>query len=221
VSTELATQLADPAPPAIDPALLDSAVRFLQRAVHTSGLQLATHVSAYVVDTFFGGDPAGISSKDPHKTASFAALCAHPDLPMGRAALYSLVRIGQQVRHLAPDIAESLSLSHHRALLTVENAAHKQHVARLAVQHAWSVAQLRETLLAENPPVGKPRGRPALAPEVKWLGGVQRAAGPGLRAKDFAKGFARLPAGQQTSMRQELVALRKLLQSLELAIGPG
>jgi hypothetical protein len=218
MSTEL---LADPPPAAIDPVLLDGAVRYLQRAVHTSGLQLATQVSAYVIDTFFGGDPAGLSSKDPHKTASFAALCAHPDLPMGQATLYGLVRIGLQVRHLPPDLAENLSLSHHRALLTVDNAAHKQHVARLAVEHAWSVAQLRATLAAENPTSGKPRGRRALAPVVKWQAAVQRAVGSTVRPTDFAKQFSKLPAQEQARMRTELVGLRKLLQSLELAIGPG
>lgn len=217
MSTEL---LADPSSVAIDPEVLEGAVRFLQRAVHTSGLQLATQVSAYVIDTFFGGDPAGLSSKNPHKTASFAALCAHPDLPMGQATLYGLVRIGQQVRHLPPDLAESLSLSHHRALLTVDNAAHKQHVARLAVQHGWSVAQLRATLAAEKPAVGKPRGRPTLAPVVKWQAGVQRAVGT-VRPADFARQFSKLPDDEQARMRTELVGLRKLLQSLELAIGPG
>jgi hypothetical protein len=221
VSTELATALAVPEPPVIDPALLDSALRFLQRAVHTSGLQLATQVSAYVIDTFFGGDPAGISSKNPHKTASFAALCAHPDLPMGQATLYGLVRIGQQVRHLPPDLAEHLSLSHHRALLTVDNAAHKQHVARLAVQHAWSVAELRSVLAAEKPNEGKPRGRPALSPVVKWHSAVQRAVGSAVRPVEFAKDFSTLSAEEQARMRAELAGLRKLLQSLELAIGPG
>lgn len=208
-------------PPAFDAALLDTAIRFLQHAVHTSGLQLATQVSAFVVDTFFGGDPAGLSSKDPHKTASFAALCARPDLPMAQATLYGLVRVGQQVRHLPPDLAESLSISHHRALLALPNPQHKQHIARLAVQHGWSVAQLRATIHAEKPLVGKPRGRPPLAPEVKWLGGVQRAAGSGLSPVAFAKSFAVLPVDEQAKLRQELVALRRLLQSLEAAIGPG
>lgn len=221
MSTELTVQPEDPPSPAIDPALLDGAVRFLQHAVHASGLHLATQVSVYVLDTYFGGDPAGLSSKDPHKTASFAALCAHPDLPMGQATLYGLVRIGQQVRHLPLDIAENLSLSHHRALLGVDNAAHKQHVARLAVQHTWSVAQLRATLAAEKPVVGKPRGRPALAPVVRWQGAVQRAIGTAVRPAKFAKDFSTLPAEEQVRMRLELVRLRKLLQSLEVAIGPG
>jgi hypothetical protein len=99
LSTELAAVPADPAPAAVDSALLDGAVRFLQRAVHTSGLQLATQVSAYVIETFFAGDAAAMSSKDPHKTASFAALCAHPDLPMGPATLYGLVRSVQADRY--------------------------------------------------------------------------------------------------------------------------
>ncbi len=57
--------------------------------------------------------------------------------------------------------------------------------------------------------------------EVKWLAGMRRAAGPAVKAADFARGFAALPAGEQARPRLDLVPLRQQLQSLEVAIGPG
>lgn len=140
---------------------------------------------------------------------------------MGQATLYRLVRIGHQTRHLPPDLAESLSLSHHRALLAIDNPQHKQHIARLAVAQQWTAEQLEAAIRAEHPLQGKPRGRPALAPVVKWLAAVARTVAPGPKAKDFASGFGGLPAAEQVKLRQDLVALRKQLQALEVAIGPG
>jgi hypothetical protein len=211
-----------PAPePVIDPALLDGAVQFLNRAVQVSGLQLATQVSTYVVDTFFAGDFALLSSKDPHKTASFRALSEHPGLQMGATTLYRLVRIGQQARHLPQDLAERLSLSHHRLLLTVDNPQHKQHLARLAAQHGWSVAELQAQIQAELPQPDKTRGRPAQAPVVRWLAALQRQADGGLDAGQFAAGVAGLSAEQQARVRAGLAVLRERLADLEAALPPG
>jgi len=52
-------------------------------------------------------------------------------------------------------------------------------------------------------------------------GAVQRAVGSAVRPVEFAKDFSILSAVEQARMRAELAGLRKLLQSLELAIGPG
>ena len=200
--------------PTPDVALLDGAVLWLNRTIQASGIQLAVQVSDYVLDTFFGGDISALSSKDPQKTASFRALCEREDLQMGASTLHRLVRIGQQARHLPADLSESLSLGHHRALLTVDNLAHKQHMAREAVRHGWSAEKLAETLAAEHPQAPQRPGRPRKPELLKWLGTVRREVAVRQDDRKFAKDFAVLHVADQAAAKAELRALRQRLDQL-------
>jgi hypothetical protein len=153
--------------------------------MHKSGLQLAMEVSDFVAATFLGRDPAQLHSKDPHKLASFRALCQHPALQMGAATLNRLVRIGHQVRRLPPELAESLSPGHHRALLAVDNAQHKQHLARHAVQPGLFTRLRRESSDSEAN-----RGRARSSAVRRTAGAPQRAA----RTKDARREEGELAA---------------------------
>jgi hypothetical protein len=207
-------EITEPMQTTPDIALLDGAVLWLNRAIQASGIQLAIRVSDYVLDTFFAGDMTSLSSKDPLKTASFRALCEREDLQMGASTLHRLVRIGQQARHLPADISERLSLGHHRALLSVDNAAHKQHMAREAVRHAWTAEKLAATLAAEHPQPPNRPGRPKKPELLKWLGTVPREVAVRQDARKFAKDFAALPTAEQASAKAELRALRQRLDEL-------
>lgn len=222
--TEPMPLLSDPTPlpaaalePSIDAALVDDAVAFINRAALVSGLQLASTVSSYVVDTFFAGDFAAVSSKDPHKTASFAALCQRDDLNMGEATLLRLVRIGHQARHLPADLAENLTLSHHRVLLAVPDGQHKQHLARMAVQHGWTVEQLQALILGEKPALPHPLGRPPKPVPLKWLGAVQKAVGQASDAQWTAE-VERLAPAHRAQLRAELLALQGQIQARLAAV---
>lgn len=207
-------EITAPMSPTPDIALLDGAVLWLNRAIQASGIQLAVRVSDYVLDTFFAGDIAALSSKDPLKTSSFRALCEREDLQMGASTLHRLVRIGVQARHLPADLAESLSLGHHRALLTVDNAAHKQHMAREAVRHGWSAEKLAATLAAEHPQPPQRPGRPKKPELLKWLGTVRREVSVRPDPRQFAGEFAGLPTADQAAAKAELQAIRQRLDEL-------
>jgi hypothetical protein len=203
-----------------DITLIDGAVLWLNRTIQASGIQLAIQVSDYVLDSFFGGDMTSLSSKDPQKTASFRALCAREDLQMGASTLHRLVRIGQQARHLPADISERLSLGHHRALLSVDNAAHKQHMAREALRHSWSAEKLAATLAAEHPQSPHRPGRPKKPALLKWLGSVRREVAVCQDARKFAKEFTALPTADQAIAKAELLAVRHRLDDLLATLEP-
>jgi len=204
--------------PLVDATLLDGAVLWLNRATQANGIQLAISVSQYILDTFFGGDFRALSSKDPHKTASFRALCEREDLELGASTLHRLVRIGHQARHLPADLAESLSIGHHRALLAVESAPHKQHLARLAVERGWTAEKLEATIAAEHPQPEHRPGRPKKAPVLKWLTAVRREVKAQADIPAFAWAFQQMQASEQASAKAGLHALRQDLEALWAAV---
>ena len=211
--------MTDLTPPNIDAKLLDGAVDFINRATHASGVQLAVTISEYVIDTFFGGNAGLLSSKDPTKTASFRALCERKDLHMGAATLFRLIRVGQQVRHLPSDLSENLSQAQHRALLAEPDGRQKAHFARQAVKHAWTAQKLSAEIAAKHPQEQPKPGRPHKAALLKWLGGLQRAAGDGLALPLVSEEFAELSADQQQKLTAEVAALQQMLADVLAAMG--
>jgi hypothetical protein len=198
---------------------LDAAVQWLNRATLASGVELSVQVSGYIIDTFFGGDFAAFTSKDPHKTATFVALCQREDLTLGASTLYRLVRIGQQVNALPRDIADSLTMRHHRALLSVDNGQHRQHLARQAVAHGWTAQALQARISAERPADGKKLGRPAQAPAVRWAHALGKATQAAAATDEFAASFAALSPAVQDGVRQAVATARARLDEMLLAMG--
>jgi len=213
-----AATMTDLTPHAIDPNLLNGAVDFINRAIHASGTQLAAILSEYVIDTFFGGEVSLLSSKDPTKTASFRALCEHPGLQMGASTLHRLVKIGVQVSHLPADISENLTMTHHRALLTVQEPGKKASLARKAVKHHWTAQKLQEVIAAEFPQPADTRGRPTKPEVLKWLGALRTAAGDKRNPAAFAADFAKLTEVDQAATLLTMAELRSELDALLAAV---
>lgn len=133
---------------------------------------------------------------------------------MGASTLNNLVRIGLQVQHLPADLADNLTMTHHRALLAVKQAPHKQKLARQAVKYAWTVQQLKATIAAEHPQPANHAGRPAKAALLKWLEGLQKASGDKQAGPAFAAEFGELKAVEQAAFQLELAALVTTLAAM-------
>lgn len=202
----------------IDQNLLDGAVDFINRSMHASSVQLAVIISEYVVATFFAGDVGLLSSKDPTKLLSFRALCEHPGLEMGVSTLQRLVRVGVQVRHLPADLAENLTMTHHRSLLAVPNAAHKQALARMAVKQHWSVQKLQAVIAAEHPQPPTHAGRATKPALLKWLTAMEKAVADQPETAVITAEFSLLAADEQIKLRVGLTALNQTLQQALAAL---
>lgn len=215
--TDLAKPDAEPAPlplSATDLALVDGAVAWLNRAVQASGVQLAVEVSGYILASFFGGDFAAFSDTTNTKSVSFRSVVRHRDLQIGESTLYRLVRIGHHVGMLPQDVAEALSLSHHRALLGVSDGRHRQALARAAATEGWSVLQLEEAVKEKQPPDLKRTGRKPLPPGLKAFGAVARGASEGLDPVRFKAEFEGLGVEKQAEKRAEVLALAERVAGL-------
>lgn len=208
----------DPAPPLplseADLLLVDGAVAWLNRTVQSSSVQLAVEVSDYVLATFFGGDFQAFADTTSNKPVSFRALGRREDLAIGEATLYRLVRIGQQVGQLPADVAEALSLKHHRALLSLTDGRSRNALAREAATEGWTAQQLADAIQAKQPIDGKKRGRKPLPAALKGLAAMRRAAEQGMEPAGFAAVFAGLAPEQQAATRAEVLALAERVKAL-------
>ena len=190
------------------------AVAWLNQAVRNSGVQLAVQVSDYVLSTFFGGDFEAFLDPSRLKSQSFRALCRRDDLELGETTLFRLVRVGHQVGRLPNDVAEALSLSHHRTLLLVTDGRHRNALARQAAQEGWSVEKLAEAVKQKQPPDPNRRGRKPLPPGLKQFAAVARGAETGLDVARFSGEFAGLAPEKQAVVRAEVLALRERVEGL-------
>ena len=102
------------------------------------------------------------------------------------------MRIGHQVQQLPGDVAEALTLTHHRVLLAVDDAARKVQLATAAVSQGWTTDQLAEEVQKARPKDATKAGRPPLPPNIKVLGQVQRAWARGVDGELLAKEIAGL-----------------------------
>ena len=142
-STTLAADTVGPGPLAPhdddgDEGSVERAVSWLRTTVNRQGLELARAVHRYLLDAFFGGSYAAFADPSGHKPQSFAALCARDDLPLSHASLSALVRVGEQLLTLPADVAEALSVRHHRALLPLADPDDTRPLAGRAAAEGWT-----------------------------------------------------------------------------------
>ena len=203
---------------AAETATVDGAVHWLNHAVRASGIQLAAQVNQFILDTFFGGNYESFSDPSSSKPVSFGALCAREDLHLGQTSLYRLVRIGQQIKHLPSEVAEALSMTHHRTLLAVTDQRHLHRLAREAMLHRWTATELEAQVHEVQPAKGGKTGRPRVPDGLKWLGAVLRAS-EGDKTAQLAKDFTALSEAKQADVRAKVAELRKLLDAVNKVVG--
>jgi hypothetical protein len=147
---------------------IGDAVRYLNERTILSGLELAKEVGEHVLETFFDGDYTIFENPSRSKATSFRALLEREDLLLGKATVYSFVRISHQLKSLPTGVATRLSLTQQRALLPLQEPEHKAAMARRALEEGWS-----GTVLAAKVREERPRSRTGRRPVPVVVKGVQ------------------------------------------------
>lgn len=129
----------------IDQSLVERAVCDLNHIYMTKALQTACLIGEYVIDRFFGGDVEAFR-KGSCEHASFRALSKHQDLRVSPTYLWTAVAVVGQLRDLPEDLAQCLTLSHHRLLLPLKDASVKVALARMAVKQRLSKRELEREI---------------------------------------------------------------------------
>ena len=173
VETEAALLARLPGAGAVDNELVSAAVAEINAAWHAGYLTSASQVGELVLNRFFGGDPANARSRR-RKHASFKELAKHPDLQLGATTLWYCVQVYEQIPQLGEELAERLSLAHHRLLTHIQDMEQRRVLALRAADEGLTVRQLNDEIaLARG---GAPRaGRPPELPATKTINRVKNA----------------------------------------------
>ncbi len=154
----------------------NESVEFLNGLARRSGLQTALAMGRYVLDTWFEGR-ASRFERLQGTTPGYQALLAHPALELTPRKVTTAVRVTVQYEILPEEIAARLSLSHHQALVRVEDPDLKAELATEALKLGlnWERLQVVVSSRVARPLAPTGPGRRRYPPHVKRLRALHRA----------------------------------------------
>jgi hypothetical protein len=165
-----------PGEDAEDAALVEAAVADINETWRKGGLETARKIGELIVTRFFDGDTANAHSrKRTHK--SYHALATHKGLKVAASNLWYCVAVFEHFGVLPVEIAEALTVGHHRVLSHVQDVDARTEFARVAVAEHLSVSDLKEVIADKKvvDPNAPQRGRPKLVPVVKHFNDATKA----------------------------------------------
>lgn len=196
----------------LETALIDEAVAHLNTVYTQRAMDTAVEIGTYIVDTFFGGDLHAFRTRE-RGHLSFNELAKHPSLQLDSVFLWRSVRILEQLEQLPSEHTARLSFSHQTELLPVRELKTKRRLARHAVQHGWTVRQLRAKVrTVRDKEIGNRTGRPPLPAFHKGLKKLLKAVDEAVSEPVDPAVFERYPAEQ---VEELLASVDERLEKLE------
>lgn len=104
----------------------------------------ASQIGEYLIERFFDGDLALVSSQNPNKNVSFRKLCERDDLPFSARALRSFIQVAINFRLLPIDKAKQLPPSHHSILYQVADPDERIEIGVRVADEGISASELRK-----------------------------------------------------------------------------
>jgi hypothetical protein len=133
-------------PAIVDKALVNDAVSFINEKANETLYRGSEEIGAYLLERFFGNDIAVASSRNPHKPASYTALCQRADLAVHPATLSLMVRVAAQEVFFRKENFDSagLSYTHKAELVKLPNTTEKIRLAKKALKSTFTSRLLSE-----------------------------------------------------------------------------
>lgn len=187
------------------------------------GLVAALDLAECLLDAFFDGDP-GAWRDDGASHPDFRAFLRDPRLEPSATSVWYALGVWEQYHALPPEIAEVLSLAHHRALLPVRDPTRKLELARASASEGWSKRRLEKEVRAV-PEDDARRGRPRTPAFVRAAANVRQGLAEAITATPSPEEFERLGVDESRrtiqGLREDLRALAALADAWDAVIdGP-
>ena len=202
----------------LESQIVDTAVSDLNQIYTLKGLETACAVGEYILARFFGGDITQFRHKgDEH--ISFRTLAERDDLQFSRSFLWYSVAVVEQLNQMPKEVADALSLSHHRLLLPVRDPALKLELAQRAVREKLCKRELEREIACSrrSDTHGARRGRKPAHPLAKGLTKIRKALHWTLDQRAFDHLDKLSPEENERlceALNQEFDAIRHLLNTL-------
>ncbi|SHJ91368.1 hypothetical protein SAMN02745216_02533 [Desulfatibacillum alkenivorans DSM 16219] len=150
----------------VDMAMVDKAVTHINEIANKTMYKGSIEIGEYVLDKFYGGDVEQASSRNPHKPASYQALCKREDLVVAPAWLSVAVRVAAQERWFAGNNIDisGLSYTHKAELAKIDNGAKKKSLVKKVLDKGLSSRQLADEIKKITAKTG---AKALSAPQVK------------------------------------------------------
>ena len=140
---------------------VDQAVRTVNGILLRKKLEVATELHRYVLDEFFAGEWQNYHENKAGTRLAYDAFCARKDLSMGKEMLREMLRVGEQIAHMPGELANELTVAHHRALLPIQDEQQRRELAAKSLANNLTAEDLGNLVRQTHPqPKGK-KGRPA------------------------------------------------------------
>ena len=125
--------------------LVEASVKFINDKVAETVFRGSIEIGEYVLKHFLNDDIELASSPDRYKSASYSALCSHPDLAVSRQTLSNMVRVAAQERFLIANNVDvgMLGYSHRVELLKLENNETKIALVRRCIEMSLTVRKFK------------------------------------------------------------------------------
>ncbi len=133
-------------PTVVDRNLVNEAVRFINEKANETLYRGSEEIGAYLLKKFFQNDIKLASSRRPHKSASYTALCQREDLAVHPATLSLMVRVAAQEIFFKKSNFDSsgLSYTHKAELVKLPNTTDKIRLAQKVLKGNISTRLLSE-----------------------------------------------------------------------------
>ncbi len=128
--------------------LVVEAVRFINEKANETMYKGSEEIGAYLLEHFFDNDIQFATSRNPYKSASFAALCKRDELAVHPATLSVMVRVAAQeifFKEKGFDTSR-LSYTHKAELVKLPNSDEKVALAQRALDGSYTTRLLSEAV---------------------------------------------------------------------------
>lgn len=199
------------------------AVAEINRIYATKTLETYLALGRFVLEVFYEGSFESFHSKE-RGGQTVRALAGREDLMVSPSLLWKAVAVMEQHARLPGDVRDSLSATHHTALLAVKDEGTKVELARTAVGEGLSTRDLANEVRRTMGEDRSRPGRPAVPGVVRALGQLRKGAVA--LDREVAEGFGDLEREEQVAALEELAGVMMELRRVrgtmgELARGRG